>query len=77
LLLHGLGNKPDSELSRILGVNTFFLKDYKRAAQAYSLPRLRQIMSALRQADARSKGVDAGNITESAMYKELIYHFLA
>ncbi len=77
LLLHGLGNKPDSELARILGVNPYFLKDYRRAAQAYSLPQLRRVIHALRQADARSKGVDAGSASESDIYKELIYNFLS
>ena len=76
LLLHGLGSKPDSELARILGVNPYFLKDYRRAAQSYSLPQLRRAVHALRQADARSKGVDAGSATESDIYKELIYSFL-
>lgn len=77
LLLHGLGSKPDAELARILGVNPYFLKDYKRAAQAYSLPQLRRVIQALRQADARSKGVDTGSATESDIYKELIYSFLS
>lgn len=77
LLIHGLGNKPDSELARILGVNPYFLKDYKRAAQSYSLPQLRRAVHALRQADARSKGVDTGSASESDIYKELIYSFLS
>ncbi len=77
LLLHGLGNKPDSELARILGVNPYFLKDYKRAAQSYSLPQLRRVIHALRLADARSKGVDTGSASETDIYKELIYSFLS
>ena len=77
LLLHGLGGRPDAELSRILGVNPYFLKDYKRAAQNYSLPQLRKVIQALRLADARSKGVDAGNISDMDLYKELIFSFLS
>jgi len=77
LLLHGLGPKPDAELARILGVNPYFLKDYRRAAQSYSLPQLRRAIHALRLADARSKGVDAGTATESDIYKELIYGFVS
>lgn len=77
LLLHGLGPKPDAELARILGVNPYFLKDYRRAAQSYSLPQLRRAIHALRLADARSKGVDAGTATESDIYKELIYSFVS
>lgn len=77
LYIYGLGNRPDTELSRILGVNPYFLKDYKRAAQSYSLPQLRKAIRALRVADAKSKGVDAGNASESDLYKELIYGFLS
>jgi DNA polymerase-3 subunit delta len=77
LLIHGLGNRPDSELARILGVNPYFLKDYKRAAQSYSLPQLRRVIRSLRIADGKSKGVDAGNSSDTDLYKELIYGFLS
>lgn len=77
LLLHGLGAKSDADLARILGVNPYFLKDYKRAAQNYSLGQLRKVMQALRVADARSKGVEAGGMTDMDIYKELIFSFLS
>lgn len=77
LLLHGLGNKPDAELSRILGVNPYFLKDYKKAAQNYNLGQLRKVIRSLRIADAKSKGVETGGASESDIYKELIFSFFS
>lgn len=65
--------KPDSEIAKVLGVNPYFLKDYARAAQNYNLGQLMRSVNALRIADQRSKGVEAGNMTESEIYKDLIF----
>ncbi|MEZ4908416.1 MAG: DNA polymerase III subunit delta [Saprospiraceae bacterium] len=48
----------DNELSRLLGVNPFFLKDFKIAAKAYSRTQLINIISIIAEYDLKSKGID-------------------
>ena len=40
LLLHGLKNHSDLDLAKMMGVNAYFLKDYKKAAQMYPISHL-------------------------------------
>jgi DNA polymerase III subunit delta len=76
LLTHAHKAISDAELSKILGVNPYFLKDYKRAAQIYSISHLMRIVHSLRIADQKSKGLDAGSISEGDIYKDLIFSIL-
>jgi len=76
LLLHSKKNSNDAELAKILSVNPFFLKDYKRAAQMYSISHLMRIIHVLRLTDQRSKGIDSGSLNESDLYKDLIFNIL-
>lgn len=73
--LHGLAGKTDAEQTRLLGINPYFLRDYKLAAQVYNLGRLRNIIFALRRADAKSKGVNSGESSVKDIYYELILSF--
>ncbi len=76
LLLHSKKSCNDSELARILSVNPFFLKDYKRAAQVYPISHIMRIIQILRITDQRSKGIDSGSLNESDLYKDLIFNIL-
>lgn len=76
LLLQSKKNSNDAELAKILSVNPFFLKDYKRAAQVYSISHIMRIIHVLRLTDQRSKGIDSGSLNESDLYKDLIFNIL-
>jgi len=77
LLYHTVKNKSDKkEVAATLSVNPFFVDDYKTAAQSYSLQKLSQIFSYLREADMKSKGVDMVTKNDDAIFKELIYKIL-
>ena len=77
LLYHTVKNKSDrKEVASTLSVNPFFVDDYKTAAQSYSVAKLSQIFSYLREADMKSKGVDMPSRNDDAIYKELIYKIL-
>ena len=45
------------EMARILGINTFFMKDYTEGAKAYNAVKCAAIISLLREYDMKSKGV--------------------
>ncbi|MBK6978681.1 MAG: DNA polymerase III subunit delta [Cytophagaceae bacterium] len=76
LLLHALKNRPDNELAPIMGVNAYFLKDYKKAAQSYSIGQLMKVIHQIRIADQKSKGVEAGMTSEGDLYVDLIFNIL-
>jgi DNA polymerase III subunit delta len=76
LLTHGSKSLSDAELARILGVNPYFLKDYKRATQVYPVGHLMKIINVLNTTDLKSKGIGAGSASEKELYNDLIYNIL-
>lgn len=76
LLVHQSSQKTSEHLSKLLGINPFFVKDYQKAAQNYPLNKTIQCIHLLRQADLQSKGINAGSMQEENILKELIFKIL-
>ena len=76
LLVHRTENKSDANLASVLGINPFFVKEYIAAARQYPLPYAVKAISAIRKADNASKGIEAGNITDDDILKELVFKIL-
>lgn len=76
LVLHQTKDKSDDNLARVLKVHRFFVRDYKTALSRYPLMSCVKIISFLREADAKSKGIGGGNTTEHNLSKELIFKIL-
>tara|TARA_B100001109_G_C18859043_1_gene473110 strand:+ start:1315 stop:2313 length:999 start_codon:yes stop_codon:yes gene_type:complete len=76
LLYHTVAKEANNIKASKLGVNPFFLKDYAVAARNYSVKKIARIISSLRKADTRSKGI--GNVETEAqdLYKELVFEIL-
>lgn len=72
-MVKGLGNSDDGTLARTLGVNPYFVKDYKVAARNYSSDQLKKIFSLLKQSDLRSKGIGARKLNAHAILQDLIF----
>nr|WP_314803078.1 DNA polymerase III subunit delta [uncultured Capnocytophaga sp.] len=64
--------KTDAELAREMGINPFFLKDYKIATMNYPLKKISFCMEVIKQTDLKSKGVESGSISYYDLLKELI-----
>ena len=64
--------KADAELAREMGINPFFLKDYKVAAMNYPLKKISFCMEVIKQTDLKSKGIESGSISYYDLLKELI-----
>lgn len=64
---------PDSQanLSKILNVPFYFVKDYEKAAAHYSLSNILKALSYLRQADRQAKGIDAPVVSDYGILQEL------
>jgi len=67
---------PRTKIAEILKTKEFFLKDYEKAAQSFTYYKITEIISLLRETDARSKGI--GNITATScdLLKELVFKIL-
>ncbi len=76
--MHALKSANDREIQKVLGLSTsYFVKDYRRAAQAYSISQTEKILHLLREYDLKSKGVDRVNATDQSLMQEMIYHILS
>jgi DNA polymerase III subunit delta len=78
-MLHFLKNSPDAEVLKALELRSdWFLKEYKIAANQYSLAQTVEVISLLKQYDLRAKGVDNDNTNngEEALMKELFWKIL-
>jgi DNA polymerase III subunit delta len=76
LNLHYSPDKSERALAPLLGISPFFVKDHLAAARNYDIRKTVEVISHLRVYDLKSKGVDAGNMNEEALLKELIYKIL-
>lgn len=76
LLVQASRDQSEKHLASVLGVHTFFVKDYLQTARAYPVWKVAGIIHSIRQADAHSKGVDAPTVNEGAILKQLVFEIL-
>ena len=73
LIYHGLSDKSKMNVAKALRVNPYFVGDYLSAARNYPMRKVSQIISLLRTADLKSKGVGAQNLASKDILKELLF----
>jgi DNA polymerase-3 subunit delta len=69
-------NSSENELARILGIHSYFIKDYRVAARHYTKVKLVRIFGYLKDYDLRSKGVGNVSISDGELLKELVFKIL-
>ncbi len=75
LIYHTLKDKTRDNIAKALGVNPFFVPEYQTAARNYTLGKVIEIISLVREYDLKSKG--SGSIApEGELLKELIYKIM-
>jgi DNA polymerase-3 subunit delta len=62
----------DSDLAKAIGAHPFFVKEYRQAAQNYSLDHLYNIIQALKKADMYSKGIGSRRSNDDTIYKDIL-----
>ena len=75
LLFHGLQDKSKHSVAKSIGVNPYFVDEYFLAAKNYPMRKIAQIISFLRSADVKSKGVGASQ-THGDILKEVVFKIL-
>jgi len=76
LIFHSLKDKSKGNVAKALRVNPYFVTDYQNAARNYPMRKVSQIISLLRDADLKSKGVGAQNLPPSDILKELLFKMM-
>ena len=70
-IYHSIENK--SEASKLLGINPYFINEYREASNVFSMKRISKIFGYLLEADKRSKGIDFDNTDHIGILNDLIY----
>lgn len=76
MIYHYLSDKSQGAVASELKINPYFVKKYELASKNYSAWKTMNILSWIRDTDARGKGVDSNAINEVDLMKELIYKIL-
>ena len=76
MIYHYLSDKSPASVASELKINPYFTKDYAKAAQSFGAWKTMNIISYLRDADARTKGFQNPSTDEGEILKELIYKIL-
>ncbi|WP_281615655.1 DNA polymerase III subunit delta [Flammeovirga sp. SubArs3] len=75
LVVHENYSQNDQSLSKLLGVNPYFVKDYKTAATNYPKLKVLTIIEHLQDADLKAKGIRA-SLSDDENLKELVFKIL-
>lgn len=73
---HFIHDKSSATLSKALGINPYFLRDYSAAASNYSPKSISAIFLLLEEYDVKGKGVDNNSTTQGELIKELVYRII-
>ena len=77
LLYHANDSLPDSKKAFIMKINPYFIKEYNRASKNYSIKRVTQVISIIREYDLKSKGSGVKNISHLDVLKEMIVRIVS
>jgi DNA polymerase-3 subunit delta len=76
MLYHYLVDKSQGSVASELGVAPFRTREFAEAAKNYNALKTMNIISLLREYDAKAKGFDSKNTTDAALLKELLYKIM-
>lgn len=77
LIFHKVKDKSkDNAVAAELSVNPFFVKDYRKAARRFTLPKTIKAISLMREYDMKFKGVNNASAKEGELLKELVFKLL-
>lgn len=77
MLVHYAPDKSDRGIAAHLGLRSpWQAKDYENAMKRYTGVKVMQIVGAIRQCDAKSKGVGNSSVSDGELLRELVYFIL-
>ncbi|MFC0876439.1 DNA polymerase III subunit delta [Saccharicrinis sp. FJH2] len=76
MIFHYLKDKSDGSVAKSLGINPYFVGQYKSAAKIYNAWKVMDVVSLLREYDAKSKGFGNVSSSQGDLLKELAYKIM-
>ncbi|MEA4852445.1 MAG: DNA polymerase III subunit delta [Paludibacter sp.] len=76
MMYHYLPDKSQAAVASELKINPYFVKDYEKAARAFGAWKTMNIITWIRETDARGKGIDSNGVEDGDLMKELVYKIL-
>ena len=76
IILHTAKDKSDKGLVAAMGVNPYFLREYKIGADNYSLVKVLENIQHIETADLQMKGVDRPSISDGQVLRDLTFKIL-
>ncbi|MBT9392354.1 DNA polymerase III subunit delta [Hymenobacter sp. NST-14] len=76
LALHQNPNPSDADWLKLGVRSAFARRDYQTGLKVFDFHRTRDIVHLIRRADAQSKGIDSGSMTDGEILRELIWLIL-
>jgi DNA polymerase-3 subunit delta len=73
---HFLKDKSNGNLAVELGVNIYFVDEYKNAARIYNPRKCVEVFSILREYDLRAKGLNNDNTDDGELLREVVYKIM-
>lgn len=75
IIYHTLIDKSEANVKKELEIQ-YFVDDYRKAALNYTMPKLIAIISYLKEADLRTKGIGVTSVENENILKELVFKIL-
>jgi DNA polymerase-3 subunit delta len=76
MLFYYSKDKSDATLAKVLGVNPYFVGEYRTAAKNYSALQVVNVISLIREYDLKSKGLNVGENDHGEWMKELLFKIM-
>ena len=76
MIYHYLSDKSQAAVASELKINPYFVKKYELAARNFGAWKPMNIISWIRDVDARSKGVESNNVDDVELMKELVFKII-
>lgn len=76
MLIHKSKSKTPNDLSQVIGLHPFLVKEYISAAQNFSFGKLANIIQILKTYDLKSKGIDNSSASDGELLKEMVFKIM-
>jgi len=73
---HSISNKSQNNVVSVLGINPYFVKDYVQASKYFSMKKISNIISLIKDSDLKSKGLGVVNTSNKDLLRQLIIQIL-
>jgi DNA polymerase-3 subunit delta len=74
--MFSVGTNDEKTVAAAIGVNPYFMKDYKQAAKSYTYSEVEKVLLLLHNYNLKSVGIGSSNTGDGALMKEMVAKML-